>query len=144
MNMDGQSFKGVGVGGEKNLGALLAGMTPELGDEEYVFCTTARPCEEMLVLKPWAMAKEKEGLSLILDKAIADRSGIPYEGIYRRISLNIHSSLDAVGLTAAISAKLAAAGISANVVAAYYHDHVFIQVGRAEEALELLMELSKK
>jgi len=122
---------------------LIAGMTPELGDEDYIFCTTEQPWDEMLALKPWAMTKEKEGLSLILEKAIADGKGIPYQGIYRRITLNVHSSLDAVGLTAAISTRLAASGISANVVAAFYHDHVFVQRDRAKEALELLEELAE-
>ena len=130
------------MGGEKNLCVLLASMTPELGDEEYVFCTTGLPREEAAALKPWSMTKEKEGFSLILEKAVADGKGISYEGIYRRITLNVHSSLDAVGLTAAISTKLADSGISANVVAAFYHDHIFIQKERAEKALELLIELT--
>ncbi len=132
------------MGGEKNLGVLLVSMTPELGDEEYIFCTTGRPCEEAVALKPWSMTKEKEGLSLILEKAVADGKGIFYEGVYRRITLNVHSSLDAVGLTAAISTKLAASCISANVVAAFHHDHIFIRKERAEEALRLLIELTGK
>ena len=54
----------------------------------------------------------------------ADESGLSYESIFSKITLEIHSSLDAVGLTAAFSNKLTSYGISANVVAGYYHDHI--------------------
>ena len=59
------------------------------------------------------------------------------------ITLRIHSSLEAVGLTAAVATKLAKAGITANVVAAYFHDHIFVPVERADEAVKLLLEFSK-
>ena len=65
---------------------------------------------------------------------------IDYESVYKLISLNVHSSLDAVGLTAAFSAKLAEKNISANVVAAYYHDHIFVPEEKAEQALAAISE----
>jgi uncharacterized protein len=61
--------------------------------------------------------------------------------LFRRIILQVHSSLDAVGLTAAVSSKLTERGISANVIAAFYHDHIFIPAERAHEAVEALREL---
>nr|WP_275889019.1 ACT domain-containing protein [Desulforhopalus vacuolatus] len=63
-----------------------------------------------------------------------------YEGVFKGITLTVHSSLEAVGLTAAISSKLAEKGISANVIAAYYHDHIFVQTEKAEMAMEALNE----
>ena len=131
------------LSGEKDLKILLRAMAPELGDEDYVFYTAEMTLKNAIALKPWAIITEKEGISLILEKTRAERNGISFQGIYKRITLNVHSSLDAIGLTAAISTKLAEAGISANVVAAYYHDHVFIQKEKAEESLKLLMELTK-
>lgn len=122
---------------------LLSTMNPELGDEEYIFHTTDMSLEKAATLKPWAIITEKEGFSLILEKKVAERNRIAFTGVYKRITLNVHSSLDAYGLTAAVSTKLANSGISANVVAAYYHDHVFIQRGKAEEAMKLLKELMR-
>jgi hypothetical protein len=60
----------------------------------------------------------------------------------RQITLKVHSSLEAVGLTAAFSRALTEAGISANVVAAYYHDHIFVPATDAERAIEALRQLS--
>jgi uncharacterized protein len=118
-------------------------MNPELGDEEYIFHTTDMSLEKAVTLKPWAIITEKEGFSLILEKKVAERNRIIFAGVYKRITLNVHSSLDAYGLTAAISTKLADSRISANVIAAYYHDHVFVQSGKAEEALKLLKEMMR-
>lgn len=63
--------------------------------------------------------------------------------LFRAITLEVHSSLNAVGLTAAVSGALARRGISANVVAAFYHDHIFVPAGQAQEALETLGALSR-
>ena len=87
------------------------------------------------------MFQEKEGVTLIITKQQAIDSHIDYESVYKLISLNVHSSLDAVGLTAAFSAKLAEKNISANVVAAYYHDHIFVPEEKAEQALMAICEL---
>ncbi|MCH9673679.1 MAG: ACT domain-containing protein, partial [Gammaproteobacteria bacterium] len=65
------------------------------------------------------------------------------ESIFKRITLTVHSSLDAVGLTAAVSTKLAEHDISANIVAGYYHDHIFVQTQRATHAMAALRELSE-
>ncbi|MDG1438394.1 MAG: ACT domain-containing protein, partial [Emcibacteraceae bacterium] len=61
-----------------------------------------------------------------------------YEGIYKKITLNVHSSLEAVGLTAAFSNALTQAGISANVIAGYYHDHIFVPVNDVQKAMVAL------
>ena len=93
-------------------------------------------------MEPIAAVTEREGLTLVIPKSKADESGISYESVFRCITLTVHSSLDAVGLTAAFSSKLAEHGISANVVAGYFHDHIFVQRELAEKAIEAIGELT--
>lgn len=130
------------MGGETDLDKLLALMQPKLLDGEYVFCTVpAESLAEVSALNPLATYQEEEGLSLLLSKEQADQSGHSYTSTFRCITLSVHSSLDAVGFTAAVASKLAGHGIPANVVAAHYHDHVFVPAERADYALGLLTEL---
>ena len=70
-----------------------------------------------------------------MTKDKADELKVEYSGVFKCITLSVHSSLDAVGLTAAVATKLTQSNISANVVAAYYHDHVFVASKDAEQAL---------
>jgi len=130
------------MSGEIDLKVLLGSMDPELSDGEYVFHSVAAEYDDLSLLRPWAVITEKEGLAVIIDKTTATLNKIPISGVFKRITLNIHSSLDAVGLTAAVSRALAEAGISANVVAGFYHDHVFVQEHRADEAMRVLRALA--
>ena len=128
--------------GITDLDALLAGMKPVLGEYACVFVTLPEAAYgEGAELNPMGSFREAEGLTLIIPRAKADEAGIPYEGVYRPITLKVHSSLAAVGLTAAVAAALADHGISTNVVAAYYHDHIFVPTERAQEALAALESL---
>ena len=129
--------------GERDIEKLLKAMSPELMDGEYVFCTFQdAQYGDYSDLKPIAAISESEGLTLIVPKSKADVRGLSYESVFRGITLGIHSSLDAVGLTAAFSNKLTEKGISANVIAGYYHDHIFVQREFAERAIEALNELA--
>jgi hypothetical protein len=131
------------MAGESNLDALLAQMQPRLIEGEYVFCSVPnRQYGELAELTPLASFQEAEGLSLLLLKQQADAGGLSYDSLFRGITLCVHSSLDAVGLTAAVATSLAGHGIAANVVAACLHDHVFVPIGQAELALQLLRKLS--
>jgi len=132
------------MSGEMDLKVLLGSMDPELSDEGYVFHSVAAEYDDLSLLRPWAVITEKEGLTVIIDKTTATLNKIPISGVLKRITLNIHSSLDAVGLTAAVSTKLAEAGISANVVAGSYHDHVFVQEPHADEAMRVLQLLASE
>ncbi len=128
--------------GEKNLEKLLASMSPSLMDGEYVFCTFRNvQYGDYPDLEPIAAIRESEGLTLVIPKNKADENFLMYESVFRKITLNVHSSLDAVGLTAAVSTKLKDYGISANVMAGYYHDHIFVQKELANTAIEALSEL---
>jgi uncharacterized protein len=129
------------MNGEKDLSRLLKTMTPELNDGEYVFCTVA---DLPAIDGPEIIGsfKEKEGLTVIIEKQTADAHHLPYHFIAAWITLTVHSSLEAVGLTAAFSKALADEKISCNVIAAYYHDHIFVAKKEADKAMQVLRNLS--
>ena len=132
------------MSGEKSLGKLLPALSPELIAGEFVFCSFANArYGDHSDLEPIAAFTESEGLTLVIPKSKADEHGIKYETIFRGFTLNVHSSLDAVGLTAAFTGKLTEHGISANVMAGYYHDHIFVQHELAEKALAAINELTR-
>lgn len=128
--------------GTTELDELLRSMKPQLLKAEFVFCTVSGSLVDYISLNPVATFVEEEGLTLVLEKDTAQNAGLQFEGLFRQITLTVHSSLEAVGLTAAVSAKLAAKGISANVIAAFYHDHIFVQSAKAAMALSALKEFS--
>ncbi|MGJ8659454.1 ACT domain-containing protein [Cellulophaga fucicola] len=125
-----------------NLSDLIKGMTPKLNKGEYVFCTiensTNLDREHIL-----CEFKEAEGTTIVTTKENADALGYTYSFIASWITLTIHSSLEAVGLTAAFSTELTKHNISCNVIAAYYHDHIFVDKNDAKKAISVLEELSK-
>lgn len=110
---------------------------------EYVFCTVEGEASHYFALHPIATFLETEGLTLMLLKERADEADLTYAGVFRQITLTVHSSLEAVGLTAAVSTKLASQGISANVVAAFYHDHIFVQSKKVKQTLSILQKLTE-
>ncbi len=54
------------------------------------------------------------------------------------LTVGVHSALDAVGLTAALSGALAEAGIACNVLAGLHHDHLLVPVHEADRAIAVL------
>lgn len=133
------------MSGETDLTKMLASMTPHLADGEFVFCSfPGAAYGDHADLQPVVAVREAEGLTLVLPKAAADAQGCAYESVFRQITLRVHSSLDAVGLTAAFSARLTERGISANVIAGFYHDHIFVQSGSAEPAMNALEALARE
>ncbi|REG85141.1 ACT domain-containing protein [Marinomonas pollencensis] len=130
------------MSGVVELEKLLASMNPSLQDSQYVFCTVSGKLVEFIELEPLATFMEAEGLTLVLEKSIAERAGLVFDGVFSQITLTVHSSLEAVGLTAAVSDKLTEKSISANVIAAYYHDHVFVPWDKRQEALSALQEFN--
>lgn len=133
------------MAGETNLNRLLASMSPVLLEGAYVFCTfpDAR-YGDYAELEPVAAIQEAEGLTLVVPETNADEHGFGYDAVFRGITLRVHSSLEAVGLTAAFSGALAEQGISANVVAGYYHDHIFVPSTRAADAVAALVTLAER
>ncbi|PZU90351.1 MAG: ribonuclease H [Shinella sp.] len=122
---------------------LLAEMEPRLTADVFVF-VHAPPGHalDFASLDLLGSFREAEGLTLILLEEKARSHGLVGGTPLRQITLDVHSSLEAVGLTAAVSGELARNGIAANVVAAYHHDHIFVPAADAERALRLLKELS--
>ena len=126
--------------GKKDLMQIIRSLDPELDPKGYVYCAVAHDSKQ-LPEESWATILEEEGITLILTKGEADANGLKYEGLWRRITCRVHSSLDAVGLTALISSRLAQQGIPANIVAGYHHDHVFVPETRSEDALHIMENL---
>ncbi|WP_404395543.1 ACT domain-containing protein [Pseudoalteromonas phenolica] len=131
------------MSGIKELETLLQSMSPELQDGEFVFCTVKSSLSEVVSLQPIATFMEQEALTVIVEKQQAEQANLKFDGVFKLITLTVHSSLDAVGLTAAVATKLAEYGISANVVAAFFHDHIFVQIDKAEQAMLALAEFGK-
>lgn len=125
------------MSGEKNLAILLKNMKPVLNTGDFVFCTVS-DIYTIDLSQIIASFKEKEGITLVLPKAYADELDLEYFSIMSWITLQVHSALEAVGLTAAFSKVLAENNISCNVVAGYYHDHIFVMKKDAEKAMGLL------
>ncbi len=123
--------------------AMIRGMAPVLDECTWHFCTTT---DDGLASKatPVALATfaEAEGTSLILSESDAQVFGFSTDMPMARITLTVHSALDGVGLTAAVAAALAEAGISCNMVAAFHHDHAFLPLADAPRALAILDALA--
>ena len=129
-----------------DIGKLITGMKPKLNKGEFVFCflpensphysQKSKNQLEKIVQREDILCefKEAEGITFVLKKEVADKMGIKYEYVAAWLTLEIHSALEAVGLTAAVSKSLAEADISANVIAAYHHDHIFVNINDGEKA----------
>lgn len=130
------------MSGEKNLTTLLKTMKPHLNEGEYVFCSV--PNDASVSFKDILFHfREEEGITMVLKKQIADELRLDYSYVASWITLTVHSSLEAVGLTAAFSTALGKENISCNVVAAYYHDHIFVDKKDASKAMTVLNRFSE-
>ena len=126
------------MAGISDLAQLLRSMVPGLAPEEYGFGLS----QGQSVPGAFATIAEDEGLTVVAPVVALQAADLPYQAGWARISLAVHSDLQAVGLTAAIAQALAKAGISANVIAGYHHDHIFVQWARRQEAMEILKGLA--
>ncbi|ASW73991.1 acetyltransferase [Chryseobacterium piperi] len=131
------------MSGEKDLSILLQNMEPVWNAGEYVFCTIEKLDHVPDLDKLLFFFREKEAVTIVVEKKVADEWNLEYSYISSWITLNIHSSLEAVGLTAAFANALKQEGISCNVVAAYFHDHIFVGKEDAKKAMEALVRLSR-
>jgi uncharacterized protein len=125
-----------------NLQQLLRSMQPALNKGQYVFCTVKKlPATHRSKLL--LFFKEAEGYTIVVTKPTADKLQLQYSFTAAWITLKVHSALEAVGLTAAFATALAKQNISCNVVAAYFHDHIFVPHKDAKKAMLILRQLSK-
>jgi hypothetical protein len=117
-------------------------MQPVLHEGIYAYCSV--PHETKLdAFAPVVTVREQEGLTLVVPEEQAVAAGVPVLFRAAWISLTVHSDLAAIGLTAAFSSALGGAGISCNVVAGAFHDHIFVPVEQAEHALAVLRTLQR-
>jgi uncharacterized protein len=130
------------MNGETDLAKILKTLKPKHIAGDYVFCVV----EDLKRFNLDDVAfffREEERITVVLKKKLADKLKLEYSFVAAWITLTVHSSLEAVGLTATFSKALAEKGISCNVVAAYYHDHIFVPSKDANDAIKILKDLSK-
>lgn len=126
-----------------NLKQLLRSVEPVLHDGVYAYCLVPHGTD-VQSFAPIATVAEDEGMSLIVKEDIARAAGLALKFRAAWITLSVHSDLHAIGLTAAFSSALARAGISCNVVAGIFHDHIFVPVELGGQALQVLRDLQKE
>ena len=140
---EGAPVASVGLAGAiSDLQQLLADMRPSLQPGRYAFATL-QAGEAIDPERVIASIREAEGLSVVLAESDAVALGLPIAFTAAWITLEVHSDLAAVGLTAAFSQALAQAGIGCNVVAGTLHDHLFVPLERADDAIAVLQALQR-
>ncbi|WP_424939195.1 ACT domain-containing protein [Aliiroseovarius sp. S253] len=131
------------MSGETNLDELIRSLSAVLVEGVYVFVTVP-PGQPLPVIEPRMTFKESEGTTYILLKSEAEKLGLRYEFPCRMITLNIHSSLEAVGFMARIATELAKHDMGVNPVSGFFHDHLFVPDGREHDAMDVLKAMSKR
>ncbi|HEY0258212.1 MAG TPA: ACT domain-containing protein [Lacisediminihabitans sp.] len=130
------------MSGSTDLDAMLRDLEPILLEGEFVFVSVDASSASVASPPSLATISEPEGMTLVMRREDADAASLHYDFVAGWISLTVHSALEAVGLTAAVSSALAAADISCNILAGYHHDHLLVPHDRIDQALEVLRRLS--
>lgn len=126
------------------MNAILATLNPILAENPYVFASIPSDSSiDITSLDPLSTFKEEEGTTVIVHQDVADKLSLKYLVVFNQITLKVHLSLEAIGLTASIATELTKHQISCNVVAGYYHDHIFVPTEKSKQALEVLQELQR-
>jgi hypothetical protein len=125
--------------GSTDLRAMLASLEATKRPDEYVYALVDH--DDPVVSLAAATIAEDEGLTVVLRRVDADTHGVPYEFVAAWLTLTVHSSLEAVGLTSAFSRALGEASISCNVIAGFHHDHLLVPAADAGRALTVLQGL---
>lgn len=122
------------MAGLTNLHEILGALRPRVRQGNFVYVTLPDEPE----ISAHARIVEDEGVTLVLEQEVADARGYAYEGVFGWITLQAHTSLSSVGVTAAVSTALARVGLSCNVIAGFYHDHLLVPADSVDEAVEVL------
>ena len=127
------------VSGETDLDAMLEHLTVTVRPGRF----TVVPAAGAVSLGDGveAVLREEEGTTVIATVEAAARAGweVGFEAAW--LTLDVHSALEAVGLTAAVATALAAEAIPCNVLAGYLHDHLLVPADRVDDALACLERL---
>lgn len=126
------------MNGETSLSRLISTLSPALDEAPYAFAIVP---PSHVIPDAFALIREDEGVTMIARVADLSRAGLTTSSEWARITLRVHSSLEAIGLTAAVSSALAAADISANMIAGVHHDHIFVPWDRRVDAMRCLTDL---
>lgn len=130
--------------GETNLERLLANMEPVLAAPVFDFISWPAEKPVPAELEPLMVLRESEGLTMIVELEKGRSAGFEPSFPCRMITLNIHSSLAAIGFLAAILPRLAALGMGVNPVSGFYHDHLFVPQDRATDAMDVLRQIVRE
>ena len=124
----------------RELARLIRELQPRLHEGTFAFC--ALSSGEAVPASAIGSFRESEGVTVIVPLDEARHAGLApvFEAAW--ITLDVHSALEAVGLTAEVARVLTDAGIPCNIVAALHHDHLFVPADRAAAALRALRDLS--
>jgi len=125
--------------GSTDLHAMLATLEATARPDDYVFL--AVDADHPIVALAEATIREEEALTIVVRRRDADAHGLVYEFVAAWLTLTVHSSLEAIGLTAAFSRALGDAGISCNVLAGYHHDHLLVPASDRDIALDAIRAL---
>ncbi|MEM9705883.1 MAG: ACT domain-containing protein [Pseudomonadota bacterium] len=127
--------------GETKMQKLIGAMKPALSAGVYVFATVPHG-SPVPVSNALMTFEEAEGKTLIMLSEAAEAAGLDATFRSRMITLNVHSSLDAIGFLARITDALAKRAIPTNPVSGFFHDHLFVPEDRADEAMAALSALA--
>ncbi|TFB05936.1 hypothetical protein CCMA1212_001366 [Trichoderma ghanense] len=128
--------------GEKSLAKLLATLTTTLHEPIFVFATLSNASRLPPLQETQLLFKEKEGITVIVTREYAAAHGIDYFFPCKMLTLNVTSSLEAVGFMAVVATRLAEVGVGVNPVSGFFHDHLFVPLGREREAVDVLDRLA--
>jgi hypothetical protein len=129
-----------------NLMTLIASMSPILNRERIAFVSLALGEQAPDDIPGSAIIgtfREQEGLTVFVELGVAERFDLQISFRAAWITLLLRSDMTSTGLTAAFSGALSAVGISCTVVAATFHDHIFVPLEAADDAMCVLEQLQR-
>lgn len=121
--------------------SLLKNLSPRVNAGEYVFCSISTNYK-LKNIEVVASILESDSRTIVIRKEDAEEVKLHYDTSMSWITLDVVSSLEAIGLTSTISKKIADHKISCNIIAGYYHDHIFVPYSDHAKAIQLLKSLS--